>query len=213
MHLKNSLLSDKEKEDVNRLSHGINLWLEIYESKTQMIILSQNWIIIHTKDNVKHLANYMEPLNYIIERVLGEIDITEIRYETRVTEKVKTLSDVSKNYINLKVKSKLEDEHSKFGKGRAINKIRKLVSEECSSKYVERYSKENKLSYILEEQFSITNSYNDGVGKVVINSVVYLKEGLSKNRIDITIEVLKEKQFDLLLNSFTDQHIRYLCKK
>lgn len=213
--------TDIEKAKITLLNNKFNVvedifmkdtTIDVFESSNHIVILSENFVVIHTKDGVKHLRNYMTVLNYIMENMVD--DITEVNFEASIMNEIKSISEVEQHYRNLKINSKIGEEHKKFGRNSKINKVRRIISEGYTSNYIESFFDERRESYIIEEKFIVDYNYNHSIGKIIINMSVFLvDESISKNKLDTTIEVLKEKQFDLLLNSFTDQYIHCLCKK
>lgn len=82
--------------------------------------------------------------------------------------------------------------------------------EHYMSSHITSYFNERYPSYIIEENFSTAEYYNENIGRTKINISTYLVNTgyniLTKDYIKEAIEKLKNTQFELLLSLFTDEY-------
>lgn len=193
-----------------------NKKLDVYKSNNHEIILSDQIAIIHTINGNNHLKNYDIALNYIIDNLINIDDtrISALRYEVSTIDYIKNISDVNKYYKNININENIVEEYNIEKKSYAdfMKKVDNV--ENYSSNHITRYFNESKPCYIIEEDFSTASYYNENIGRTYINIMTYLfntgNNILTKDSVVNAIQVLKEKQFELMLNLFKEEYIQKL---
>lgn len=193
-----------------------NKKLDVYKSNNHEIILSDQIAIIHTINGNNHLKNYNIALNYIIDNIINIDDtrISALRYEVSTIDYIKNISDVNKYYKNININENIVEEYNIEKKSYAdfMKKVDNV--ENYSSNHITRYFNESKPCYIIEEDFSTASYYNENIGRTYINIMTYLfntgNNILTKDSVVNAIQVLKEKQFELMLNLFKEEYIQKL---
>lgn len=193
-----------------------NKKLDVYRSNNHEIILSDQIAIIHTINGNNHLKNYDITLNYIIDNLINIDDtrISALRYEVSTIDYIKNISDVNKYYKNININENIVEEYNIEKKSYAdfMKKVDNV--ENYSSNHITRYFNESKPCYIIEEDFSTASYYNENIGRTYINIMTYLfntgNNILTKDSVVNAIQVLKEKQFELMLNLFKEEYIKKL---
>lgn len=193
-----------------------NKKLDVYRSNNHEIILSDQIAIIHTINGNNHLKNYDITLNYIIDNLINIDDtrISALRYEVSTIDYIKNISDVNKYYKNININENIVEEYNIEKKSYAdfMKKVDNV--ENYSSNHITRYFNESKPCYIIEEDFSTASYYNENIGRTYINIMTYLfntgNNILTKDSVVNAIQVLKEKQFELMLNLFKEEYIQKL---
>ena len=193
-----------------------NKKLDVYKSNNHEIILSDQIAIIHTINGNNHLKNYDIALNYIIDNLINIDDtrISALRYEVSTIDYIKNISDVNKYYKNININENIVEEYNIEKKSYAdfMKKVDNV--ENYSSNHITRYFNESKPCYIIEEDFSTASYYNENIGRTYINIMTYLfntgNNILTKDSVVNAIQVLKEKQFELMLNLFKEEYIKKL---
>ena len=193
-----------------------NKKLDVYRSNNHEIILSDQIAIIHTINGNNHLKNYDIALNYIIDNLINIDDtrISALRYEVSTIDYIKNISDVNKYYKNININENIVEEYNIEKKSYAdfMKKVDNV--ENYSSNHITRYFNESKPCYIIEEDFSTASYYNENIGRTYINIMTYLfntgNNILTKDSVVNAIQVLKEKQFELMLNLFKEEYIQKL---
>lgn len=193
-----------------------NKKLDVYRSNNHEIILSDQIAIIHTINGNNHLKNYDIALNYIIDNLINIDDtrISALRYEVSTIDYIKNISDVNKYYKNININENIVEEYNIEKKSYAdfMKKVDNV--ENYSSNHITRYFNESKPCYIIEEDFSTASYYNENIGRTYINIMTYLfntgNNILTKDSVVNAIQVLKEKQFELMLNLFKEEYIKKL---
>ena len=193
-----------------------NKKLDVYKSNNHEIILSDQIAIIHTINGNNHLKNYDIALNYIIDNIINIDDtrISALRYEVSTIDYIKNISDVNKYYKNININENIVEEYNIEKKSYAdfMKKVDNV--ENYSSNHITRYFNESKPCYIIEEDFSTASYYNENIGRTYINIMTYLfntgNNILTKDSVVNAIQVLKEKQFELMLNLFKEEYIKKL---
>lgn len=193
-----------------------NKKLDVYRSNNHEIILSDQIAIIHTINGNNHLKNYDIALNYIIDNLINIDDtrISALWYEVSTIDYIKNISDVNKYYKNININENIVEEYNIEKKSYAdfMKKVDNV--ENYSSNHITRYFNESKPCYIIEEDFSTASYYNENIGRTYINIMTYLfntgNNILTKDSVVNAIQVLKEKQFELMLNLFKEEYIQKL---
>lgn len=193
-----------------------NKKLDVYRSNNHEIILSDQIAIIHTINGNNHLKNYDIALNYIIDNLINIDDtrVSALRYEVSIIDYIKNISDVNKYYKNININENIVEEYNIEKKSYAdfMKKVDNV--ENYSSNHITRYFNESKPCYIIEEDFSTASYYNENIGRTYINIMTYLfntgNNILTKDSVVNAIQVLKEKQFELMLNLFKEEYIQKL---
>ncbi|MGN1013560.1 MAG: hypothetical protein ACI4ON_07040 [Clostridia bacterium] len=212
--LKNKGLNDDYEYLINTKLK--NKKLDVYRSNNHEIILSDRLVLIHTINGNNHLKNYDIALNYVIDNIINTDDtrISALRYEVSTIDYIKNISDVNKYYKNININEKILEEYNIEKKSYAdfMKKVDNV--ENYSSNHITRYFNESKPCYIIEEDFSTASYYNENIGRTYINMMTYLfntgNNILTKDSVVNAIQVLKEKQFELMLNLFKEEYIQKL---
>lgn len=209
------MLEDKrllrlENEKLNKV--------DVYKNQNHVILLTNNTVIIYTIHGEKLLKDYQKALEIIIDNVINteESKVISVRRDLSTIEYITKISDVNRYYNNLKISEKIDEDYNIV---RSIfeaymDKHRTEESYKCG--YVTNYFNEMFPCYIVEEDFSTADYYNNFIGRTIINTSVYLfytkNNILTKGNIEEVLDVLKEKQFEVLLKSFKEEYLAKLFK-
>lgn len=186
--------------------------LDTFRCKNHEIIFSNYFVIIHTINGNNHLEGYEKALEYIIESII-KCDYTRIvslSFDISAIDYIKRINDVEKYYNNLKINAKIEEDYNIEKKSYESFIQKAPTVEHFLSSHVTSYFNERYPSYIIEENFSTAEYYNENIGRVKTNISTYLINTgyniLTKDYIKEAIEKLKATQFELLISLFTDEY-------
>lgn len=213
--VKNTLLNHKElfSQDIyldnvkNRTKK-----LDVYKNDNHEVIFSQNFVIIQTINENKHFKNIDKVLDVIQSNILDlkETSILGVSFEASTTDYVKNIKHVEKHYNNLKVDHPIKEDYNVERKTYENYAKKDSSIEHYSSEYLSSYFNEYETCYIKEENFATAEYYNDNIGRVIINTDVYLQKtennSLTKDNISGVIAKLREEQELLLLKSFKEEY-------
>lgn len=139
-----------------------------------------------------------------------KLRLYSIYYETSILDYVYNLKDIPKNYKNLKISEDVREEYNLSRKNRKWMNDKEQTVENYNSVNIKKYFNESSPSYVIEEEFLTAEYYNNSIGRVIINNCTYLFNENEKSAIANDFEKLKEKNFELLLDCFTDEYLNQL---
>lgn len=186
--------------------------LDAFRCQNHEIIFSNYFVIIHTINENKHLVGFEKALEYIIDSII-KCDYTRIislSFDVATIDYIKRIYDIEKLYKNLKVNARVEEEYNVEKKSYKSYMQKDPTIEHYMSSHITSYFNERYPSYIIEENFSTAEYYNENIGRIKTNISTYLVNTgyniLTKDYIKEDIEKLKITQFELLLSLFTDEY-------
>ncbi len=141
---------------------------------------------------------------------LHDTRILAINFEACTMDYVKNIKNIEEYYRNLKVEQSLREDYNKERKIYENYASKDSSIEHYATEYLANYFNEYETCYIKEENFATAEYYNDNIGRVMINTNVYLQNTgnnhLTKDNISNVIAELREEQFLLLLKSFKEEY-------
>lgn len=193
-------------------SRNSNKKLDVYRNDNHEVILNEKFAIIQTINGNMHLKNIDKLLSVIQNQILdlNDTKILSVCLESGTIDYVKKIDDIKKNYNNLKIEKALREDYNNERK-KYENYAKKDSSiENYSTEFLANYYNEFETCYVKEENFATAEYYNDNIGRVIINTSVYVNNTgnnfLTKNDISKVISKLKSDQFLLLIKSFKEEY-------
>ncbi len=207
----NSLADDYLNYDKNK-NHKVT----VCQNDNHQIILTEYCAIIRTNEGQKHLKDYEKSLKIILNRIIvpESTRFKGLRYEASAVDYITKISDVEKFFKGINVETDLVEEYNIQRKAKKMYNPKEMSVEHYTTKYVSEYFSDSRPCYNKEVNFSTGEYYDERIGKVQINICIYhgtYQHFFSNNDVRSDVEKLKDKYFEILTKSFTDEYMQKLC--